>query len=148
MDLMYLSAHRTWDDQRGTGLSEGVGRLRDVEPFGAVRFTALARLLAQEARRHGLVAPGFRSPPRLPGAQRSIRRYPDGAAVVAVSLRGREHDEVIDDMVEGIVVANELTGTAATGWRLALHGIAQAALDRAALEQADPHEDADEAAAA
>lgn len=91
-----------------------------MEPFGAVRFTALARLLAGEARRHGLVAPGFRSPPRLPGARRTIRRYPDGGAVIAVSWRGRPSDEVVDDMVEGVVVANGLSGTAATGWRLAL----------------------------
>ena len=96
-----------------------------MEPFGAVRFTALARLLAGEARRYGLMAPGFRSPPRLPGARRTIRRYPDGAAVVAVSWRGRPVDEVVNDMVEGVVVANGLSGTAATGWRLALRHLVE-----------------------
>ncbi len=96
----------------------------DVEPFGAVRFTSLARLLAQEARRHGLVAPGFRFPPRLPDVDRTIRRYPTGGAVIAVRVRGRQPEAIVADMVEGIVVANGLTGTAADGWRVAFRSIA------------------------
>src|SRR5690349_17987293 len=59
---------------------------------GAVADTAAfahaARTLAMEARRRGLVAPGFRSPPRLVGVDRSIRRHPSGAAV-AVRVRNR-----------------------------------------------------------
>jgi hypothetical protein len=96
----------------------------DVEPFGAVRFTSLARLLAQEARRHGLAAPGFRFPPRLPDVDRTIRRYPAGGAVISVRVRGRSADAIAADMVEGIVVANSLTGTAADGWRVAFRSLA------------------------
>jgi len=96
----------------------------DVEPFGAVPFTSLARLLAQEARRHGLVAPGFRFPPRIPNVERTIRRYPNGGAVISVRVRGRQADAIAADMVEGIVVANGLTGTAADGWRVAFRTVA------------------------
>ncbi|HUQ39044.1 MAG TPA: hypothetical protein VM030_02735, partial [Acidimicrobiales bacterium] len=84
-----------------------------VEPFAAPHFAAVARALAAEARRHGLVPPGFRSPPRLPGARRTIRRYRDGAAVISVQLRDRPAAEVLADMVDGVVVANGLEGRAA-----------------------------------
>ena len=50
--------------------------------------------------------PGFRSPPRLPGVDRSIRRRPDGAAVVAVRVHGRSIEAVVTDMVEGVLAAN------------------------------------------
>ena len=96
----------------------------DVEPFGAVRFTSLARLLAQEARRHGLAAPGYRFPPRLPEVDRTIRRYPGGGAVIAVRVRGRSPEAVANDMVEGLIVANDLTGKAAAGWRVVFRGVA------------------------
>ena len=97
-------------------------------------FASIARRLAEEARRHGLLAPAFRSPPRVPGARRTIRRFSDGSAVVAVVVRGRPGDDVVSDMVEGVVVANRLDERAAAGWRLAL----AAAIDdeRAALTSA------------
>jgi hypothetical protein len=41
---------------------------------------------------------------------RTIRRAEAGAAVVAVALRGRPADEVIRDMIDGIVAANRLQG--------------------------------------
>ncbi len=75
-------------------------------PADPVRFAAAARRLGVEARRRGLAVPGFRSPPRLPGAERSIRRRPDGAAVVAVRVHGRPLDAVVTDMVEGVLAAN------------------------------------------
>ena len=78
-------------------------------PADPVRFAAAARRLGGEARRRGLVVPGFRSPPRLPGAERSIRRRPDGAAVVAVRVHGRSLEAVVADMVEGVLAANRLT---------------------------------------
>ncbi len=43
----------------------------------------------------------------MPGADRTIRRYP-GGAVVAVRLRGRPFEAALADMVEGVVVANRL----------------------------------------
>jgi hypothetical protein len=75
-------------------------------PADPVRFATAARRLSDEARRRGLVVPGFRSPPRLPGALRSIRRRPDGAFVVAVRVHGRSLEAVVTDMVDGVLAAN------------------------------------------
>lgn len=74
----------------------------------ALDFAHAARLLGREARRRGLVAPSFRCPPRVVGLQRSLRRYPNGA-VVAVQLKGRPWLAVVGDMIEGVVVANQLS---------------------------------------
>jgi hypothetical protein len=82
-------------------------------------FAAAARALGEEARRRGLVAPGFRSPPRIAGAARSLRRRDDGA-VVAVALRGRPLSAVLADMVDGVVAANRLGGDDAKDVRDAL----------------------------
>lgn len=79
----------------------------------SLRFAAAVRELADESRRHGLVVPGFRSPPRLHGVDRSLRRRADGGATVAVTLRGRPWAAVLADMVEGVVVTNQLEGAAA-----------------------------------
>jgi hypothetical protein len=75
-------------------------------------FAAAARRLADAARAAGLSVPAFRSPPRVAGAMRTVRRYP-GGAVVSVQLRDRTHEAVAADMVEGVVVTNRLTGDAA-----------------------------------
>jgi hypothetical protein len=83
-----------------------------MEPATAARFAIAARSLAEAARSLGLVAPGFRSPPRLVGADRSLRRH-GGRSTVAVRLRGRSWLPVLADMVEGVVVANALTGPGA-----------------------------------
>jgi hypothetical protein len=83
-------------------------------------FGSLARELGDEARRSGLAVPGFRSPPRLPGARRTIRRAVAGAPVVAVALQGRPAEEVIEDMIDGIVAANGLRGGRADEARRAL----------------------------
>lgn len=94
---------------------------------GALGFARAARALADETRRLGLAAPGFRSPPGLPETDRTIRRARWGA-VVAVRLRGRPLEAVVADMVEGIVVANRLEGDAARRTRVlllqAVHGLA------------------------
>ncbi len=71
-------------------------------------FAAAARRLALVARRHWLVAPSYRSPPRLVGVDRTIRRRAEGGAVVAVRVHGRPVVAVLADMIEGVVVANEL----------------------------------------
>ncbi len=83
----------------------------------AVHFAAAARLLAAEARARALAVPGFRSPPRLAGADRSLRRRADGSAVVAVRLRGRPIEAVVADMVDGLLAANRLAGGDAAGHR-------------------------------
>jgi hypothetical protein len=86
----------------------------------ARRFAAAARALGVAARARRLVVPGFRSPPRIAGAERTLRRWPGGRVSVAVRLRERPFAAVVADMVEGVVVANRLEGTEATRVRTAL----------------------------
>lgn len=76
-------------------------------------FAASARRLADAARQSGQTAPGFRSPPRSPGCRRSIRRRRDGEAVVAVQVRERPSVAVLADMIDGVIVANRLSGSEA-----------------------------------
>ena len=99
--------------------SVALARTRDVElartrnvALATTRyaeFAVAARVLASQAHRHGLKPPGFRSPPRVIGVDRSLRRI-NGGVVVSVLLRGRPFVAVLSDMVEGVVVANRLTG--------------------------------------
>ncbi|MBI2710898.1 MAG: hypothetical protein HYX34_14585 [Actinobacteria bacterium] len=86
----------------------------------SVSFAAAARALGAAARARGLRVPAFRSPPRVQGAERTVRRWGDGGATVSVVLRGRPLAAVMADMVEGTVVANGLSGTDATRARTAL----------------------------
>jgi hypothetical protein len=84
-----------------------------------IRFAELARRIGAATRAAGLVVPAFRTPPRRSGVPRTIRRLP-GGPVVAVRLRSRPTSDVIIDMVEGVLVANRLTGDAATRVRTTL----------------------------
>jgi hypothetical protein len=86
----------------------------------SLRFAEAVRSLGREARRIGVTMPAFRSPPRLDGVQRSLRRRTDGGAVIAVVVRGRPWPAVVADMIEGVVAANRLTGPAADRARAAL----------------------------
>ena len=70
-------------------------------------------------RSRRLAVPGFRSPPRLRGADRSLRRL-GGGTIVAVRVRGRPMAAVVADMIEGIVAANRLSGVEADRARAAL----------------------------
>ena len=79
----------------------------------SVRYAEAVRSLGDAARRRGLVAPAYRSPPRLAGCARSIRWRPDGGATVAVQLKGRPWVAVLGDMIEGVVRANGLQGAEA-----------------------------------
>ena len=78
-------------------------------PVRYAQFASAARIIASQAHRHGLYPPGFRSPPRIVGVDRSLRRL-NNRVVVSVLLRGRPFVAVLADMIEGVVVANELTG--------------------------------------
>lgn len=78
-----------------------------MDGVGATRFAAMVRFLAAESRKEGLTVPAFRSPPRVAGASRTIRRSRDGT-IVAIRLRGRAADAVAADLVEGVLVANRL----------------------------------------
>jgi hypothetical protein len=74
-----------------------------------MKFTAAARVLAQRSAELDLVVPGFRSPPRIVGVNRTIRRSRDGiGGVVAVRLSDRPFTAAIGDMIEGVVCINRL----------------------------------------
>lgn len=86
----------------------------------SLQFAAVVRVIGQAVRARGLVVPGFRSPPRRPGAERTLRFAPDGTATVAVAVRGRPFLAVVADLIEGVVVVNHLSGIEATRLRTAL----------------------------
>lgn len=86
----------------------------------SLHFAATVRTLSAAARDRGLAVPSFRSPPRRPGADRTIRRAPGGQATVAVAVRDRPFQAVVADLIEGIVVVNDLDGFEATRLRTAL----------------------------
>jgi hypothetical protein len=90
-----------------------------MDRSSTVRFANTARRLGAATRAAGLTVPAFRSPPRRPGAPRTIRRLP-GGPVVAVAMRDRRFADVLADMVEGIVIANRLEGAAADRMRALL----------------------------
>ncbi|MGI8664166.1 MAG: hypothetical protein ACR2LQ_13305 [Acidimicrobiales bacterium] len=86
----------------------------------SLRFAAAVRAITIEARRSGLMVPGFRSPPRLAGVDRSLRRRDGGGATVAVVVRQRPWPAVLADMVEGVIATNRLRGPAADRARACL----------------------------
>ncbi len=85
----------------------------------SIRFAEVARQLSQAARLRGLEVPSYRSPPKLTGVQRTIRRR-GGNSAVAIRLRDRPWSAVLSDMIEGVVVANRLDGAKADSARAAL----------------------------
>jgi hypothetical protein len=97
-----------------------------MEPATTLRFAHAARLLADETRRLGLVTPGFRSPPRLAGLDRTLRWRPSGPTV-AVRVRDRPWAAVLADLIEGVIVANRLVGPAAERVRAQLWATASPA---------------------
>jgi len=78
-----------------------------------VMFAEAARVLAAAARSHGLVAPSFRTPPRLLGLDRTVRRHHKGGSI-AVRVRGRPWPAVVADMIDGVVALNRLESARAT----------------------------------
>jgi len=92
-------------------------------------FVAVARALAGVAADHGLLVPSFRCPPRTPGVDRAITRWPSGAQV-SVRRAGVPTPLVVESMVEGVLVANRLGGAAAAALRPRLRSAAWGALDR------------------
>ncbi len=61
-----------------------------------------------------------------------MRRRADGGATVSVVVKGRPYQAVIADLIEGIVVANQLTGAEATRVRTHLWEAVVGAHDAAA----------------
>jgi hypothetical protein len=92
-------------------------------------FVRTCQALTGACRRQGLVAPSFRSPPGLAGATRTIRRRPAAAPVVAVRHRGRQPAAVVADLVEGVLVANGISGPEAMRVRSALWEAVTAGVD-------------------
>lgn len=96
----------------------------------SLRFAAAARSLGEVARAAGLVVPGFRSPPRIDGVDRTIKRQVDAAGVesvtVSVRLKGRPWVSVLADMIDGVLVANELSGPTAGAARTVMWGAVEA----------------------
>jgi len=70
-------------------------------------FVNAANLLGAVAARFGLIAPGFRTPPRIVGVQRTVRRRP-GGGVVAVAVKNRPIAAVLADMIDGVIVVNDI----------------------------------------
>lgn len=103
-----------------------------MEHSSSLMFAATVRALAAAARARGLAVPGFRSPPGIPGADRTVRRSADGRATVSVVVRGRPYQAVVADLIEGIVIANDLRGAEATRvrtrlWEAVVHAQVDAA---------------------
>jgi len=86
-----------------------LGDTAEVDAPVSLLFAQSARQLGLAAHALGLRVPGFRCPPRTPGATRALRRA-DGSAVVAVRLHGRSFDAVLLDMVDGVIAVNNLGG--------------------------------------
>jgi hypothetical protein len=95
-------------------------KIVDVDNLPALRFADVARRLGAAAHAAGLEVPAFRCPPRVPGAARTIRRYP-GGTVVSVCLRNRRFEDAVADMVDGVLVANRVEGAGAPRIRAQLH---------------------------
>lgn len=87
-----------------TPLWEGLG----MTTFQVAKFAEAGKGLAIAARAMGLLAPSFRTPPRVLGHNRTIRREGD-VVLVSVLGRGRAWAAVLADMIEGVVRANDLT---------------------------------------
>lgn len=94
--------------------------------MSSIEFAEAARRLGQASRALGHDVPSFRSPPRRPGMQRSIRwrtnganpaNLPASAATVSVRLSKRPFPAVVADMIDGIVAANRLDGAEAGALR-------------------------------
>lgn len=94
-----------------------------------VQFAEAARSLAERCRARKLIVPGFRSPPAHPTASRTVRRRPDGSAIVAVRVRGRPLAAVLADMVDGVAAVNGLAG--ADGERIRAELLAEVQGDEA-----------------
>lgn len=82
----------------------------------AVEFLRSARVVSDVAAGAALAVPIFRSPPRSPELDRSIRRRPN-AVTVSVRRGNRPVEAVQSDLIEGVVVANDLDHRAASVFR-------------------------------
>jgi hypothetical protein len=94
-----------------------VGR---VEHASFADFAETSKRVSRQARSLGLVVPSFRTPPRTAASARTLRRRRDGGVEIAVRVHGRSVVDVVADIVEGVIAANELTGDGAIRVRTTL----------------------------
>lgn len=80
----------------------------------SLHFAESVRVLSTAARGLGLDVPAIRSRPRRDDVDRTIRRRPDGEAVVAVRLEDRPFAAIQADLVESFVVTNQFVGADAS----------------------------------
>ncbi len=106
-----------------------------MDNLPALRFAEAARRLGAAAHAAGLAVPTFRCPPKIAGERRTIRRYP-GGTVVSVRLRDRPFEAALDDMVEGVLVANRVEPSDAVRLREALEDAVHGGVPDEAAAQA------------
>ena len=94
-----------------------------------VMFAEAARVLASAARSFGLKAPSYRTPPRLVGLDRTVRRSRAGGAV-AVRVKGRPWPAVVADMIDGVIAVNRLSSARANRVRADLWEVVLGQLNR------------------
>lgn len=98
----------------------------------SLELARAVRAIGGVVRDAGLTVPVFRSPPRAPELDRTVRRQPDGTVVVSVRLSDRPFVAVEADLIEGVVYANGLSGVEASRWRRLLWIELEGAAARAA----------------
>ncbi|MDP1793300.1 MAG: hypothetical protein Q8K63_04100 [Acidimicrobiales bacterium] len=84
-----------------------------MDPLSPPDFADTVRRLSAAAAAAGMRSPSFVSPPRIASADRTIRWLAGDRALVAVRRGKRAADAVVHDMIEGVVVANRLSGSEA-----------------------------------
>lgn len=76
----------------------------------SVQFASAARSLGEAARHAGFAVPAFRSPPRIAGRVRSIRRHANGSVTISLVVKNRPWSAVVADMIDGFAAANNEVG--------------------------------------
>lgn len=87
--------------------------MRFVDALSPPEFARLVRQLSRVASAAGLRMPGFVSPPSAEAATRTIKWLAGDGALVAVRRADRAAEEVVHDMIDGVVAANRLSGSEA-----------------------------------
>ena len=105
---------------RSVPQSDAVGAQSTARSVTSVAdFSDCVRRIVGLAKTQGLTPPVFRSPPRLPGLDRSIQRRANGSVMIAIRRGDRPFAAVQGDVIEGVVVANSLVGEQAEQFRRA-----------------------------
>lgn len=103
---------------------------RALVPVSAVEFSEAVRAVSTLARGEGLSVPVYRSPPRVAGLDRTIRRRGRASAVVSIRLGGRPLAAVRSDVIDAVVAANDLDPAPADRFRRAAWDALESALPR------------------